>query len=71
MINSMLDNGILGVLDASNMTTDELEALREQLFDAVEHRRKLGDYDANAPGVRQALEACLQLTQHLLDRLKR
>lgn len=59
------------MLDASNMDREELQALRDELFDHVDRARKLGDYDANAAGVRHALEACLKLAQHLLDRLKR
>jgi hypothetical protein len=37
----------------------------------LEERRALGDYDANAAGIRLALEACLKLAQHLLDRMKK
>ena len=37
----------------------------------LEERRSMGDYDASAAGIRMALEICLQLTQHLLDRMKK
>ena len=53
------------------MNRDELQSLRDEVFALVEHLRKLGDFDANARSVRLTAEACLQLTQHLLDRLKR
>lgn len=37
----------------------------------LEERRTMGDYDTNASGIRVALEACLQLTDCLLDRMKK
>jgi len=53
------------------MTRDELVLLRNKLHQEVEHRKKLGDYDANAGGIRCAVEALLSLTQHLLDRMRK
>lgn len=53
------------------MTRDDLLALRVTLQVHVDAMRKLGDYDTNASKVRAALEACLKLTQHLLDRMKK
>jgi hypothetical protein len=53
------------------MTREELLALRNALQAQVEARRRLGDYDTNAAGVRDALDACLKLAQHLLDRMRK
>ncbi len=53
------------------MTRDELIALREGLQTLVDSQKRLGDYDTNAAAIRAALEACLRLTQHLIDRMKR
>lgn len=52
------------------MIRDELVILRNTLQREVEQRKQLGDYDANAAGVRLAIEACLKIAQHLLDRMR-
>jgi hypothetical protein len=37
----------------------------------LDERKAMGDYDTNASGVRMALEICLKLVQHSLDRAKK
>lgn len=37
----------------------------------LEERRAMGDFDANASGVRMALEACLALVQNEIDKKRK
>lgn len=37
----------------------------------LRERKTMGGYDVNASGVALALQACLELTQHLLDRMRK
>lgn len=53
------------------MNRDELIALRDSLQTVVDAQRRLGDYDSNAAAIRAALETCLRLTQHLIDRMRK
>lgn len=53
------------------MTREELLALRDGLTARLEDRKRLDDFDANARPIRELLDACLKLTQHLLDRMRR
>jgi hypothetical protein len=53
------------------MTRDEALLERNKLAQEVQRRRALGEYDANAGGVLQALESTLKLYQHILDRMKK
>lgn len=53
------------------MNRDELLALRKHLIEAVNDRKALGEYDTNAAPILTALESCLALTQHLLERLRK
>ena len=53
------------------MKYHELLDLRRDLYNLVEIRKKLGDFDTNAPAIRIALESCLALTQHIIDSTKK
>jgi hypothetical protein len=37
----------------------------------LDERAMINEFDANASGVKLALQACLALTEHLLERLKK
>ena len=53
------------------MKYHELINLRQTLYELVQDRKKLGDFDTNAPAIRAALESCLALTQHIIDSTKK
>lgn len=52
------------------MTRAELVELRNRLQGAVTERKRLGDYNADAPYIRLALESQLQMVDHILSRMK-
>jgi len=52
------------------MTRAEIVELRKRLQSAVEERRRLGDYNADAPYIRLSLESQLAMVDHTLSRMK-
>lgn len=53
------------------MTRPELVKLRQDLQRAVDERKRLGDYNADAPYIRLALESQLAMVDHTLSRMKK
>jgi hypothetical protein len=49
------------------MKKKELIDLHNDLVEAHEERRKLGDFDANSKHVRLLLEGLLQVTEHAIE----
>lgn len=53
------------------MTRDELVELRRTLQFKYEDLKKIGDFDASAANVRMAIETCLKLTNHELEKKRK